>query len=108
MGQTIHHESFASDLYPCKDLARQIHHILTNGSSIESYICKYRVTNKDIFDTIMSTDLITDIRLSISSLKIHHAGINPNLVGVHSLRAGEGMSLKLHGESDTTIMKMGR
>ena len=53
-------------------------------------------------------DLLTTIRFSVSALKLHHAGINPDLVGVQSLRAGGGMSLKLHGESDTTIMKMGR
>ena len=52
-------------------------------------------------------DLITAIRLYVSALKIHHAGINPDLVGVHSLRAVRSMSLQLHGPSDTTIMKMG-
>jgi hypothetical protein len=30
------------------------------------------------------------------------------LVGAHSLQAGGAMALKLHGFSDTTIMKMGR
>jgi len=41
-------------------------------------------------------------------LKLDEAGINPDLVGVHSLRAGGAMSLKVQGESDTTIQKMGR
>jgi hypothetical protein len=41
-------------------------------------------------------------------LKLHRSGINPVLVGVHSLRAGGAMALKLTGESDTTIMKQGR
>lgn len=41
-------------------------------------------------------------------LKLDEAGINPDLVRVHSLRAGGAMSLKLQGESDTTIQKMGR
>ena len=33
MGQTIHHEYFSSDLFTCKSLARQMHHILANGGS---------------------------------------------------------------------------
>ena len=35
-------------------------------------------------------------------------GIDPDLVGVHSLRAGGAMALKLHGVDDSTIMKIGR
>ena len=51
--------------------------------------------------------------LKISSPKfwclsnLDKVGINPDLVGIHSLRAGGAMALKLHGKSDTTIMKMG-
>ena len=88
MVQTIHHKSFSSDLYPCKALARQIRHILTNSGSTESYICEYRVTRKYPFAKFTPTDLITTIRLSVLALKIHHNGINPYLVGVLSLRSG--------------------
>ena len=66
------------------------------------------MTRKDTFTIATPIDLITAIRFYVSTLKLHHAIINPYLVGVHSLRAGGGISLKLHGESDTTIMKMGR
>ena len=97
MGQTIPHKSFATDLCPCKALAHQINHILTNGGSTEFFICKYRLISKDPFATATPTDLITAIRFSDSALKLHHAGINPDLVGVHSLGAGGGMSLKFHG-----------
>ena len=90
MGQTIHQESFASDLCPCKVLARRIHHILAISGSTEPYICEYdyRVTSKDPFATITPTYLITPIRFYVSALKINHAGINPDLVGVQSIRAG--------------------
>ena len=88
MGQTIHHESFASDLCPRKALSRRIHHILTNGGSTESYICDYIVTIKDTFATVTPKNLITAILFSVSDIKLHHTGINPDLVGVHSLRAG--------------------
>ena len=66
------------------------------------------VTSKDTFVPVTPTDIITVIQFSVSDLKLRHSGINPYLVGVHSLKAGGGMYLKLHGASDTTIMKMGR
>ena len=108
MWQTIKHKSFASDLCPCKALSRRIHHTLSKGGSTESYTCKYRVTSNYPFAKVTPTYFKTAIQLSVSALKLHHAGINPDLVGVHYLRAGESMSLKLHGASDTTIMKIGR
>ena len=108
MLQTKNHEYFASDLCPYKALARRIHHILTNGDSTELYICKYREKIKDFFATVTLTDIITAILLSVSALKLRHAGIDPDLVYVHSLRSGRGMYLKLHGTSNTTIINMGR
>ena len=44
----------------------------------------------------------------VTTLQLHKKGIDPDLVGAHSLRAGGAMALKLHGFDDTTIMKMGR
>ena len=52
--------------------------------------------------------MIKGIRGAVTTLERHKYGINPDLVGVHSLRARGAMALKLHGESDTTIMKIGR
>ena len=83
MGETIHHKYFSSDICPCKALERHIHHILANGGSTESYISDHRDTNKDPFAPITPTSLIT-------SIKLHHTGINPDLVVVHSLRIGGG------------------
>ena len=39
---------------------------------------------------VTQTDIIIAIRLSVSALKLCHAGINPELVRFHSLRAGRG------------------
>ena len=52
--------------------------------------------------------MLTNLRQSVKDLNLHLGGIDPDLVGVHSLRAGGAMALKLHGENDTTIMKTGR
>ena len=49
MSQTIHHESFAYNLFHYKDLVCLIHHILSNGGGTESYICKYRLIEKYMF-----------------------------------------------------------
>ena len=106
MGQTIHHEAFDTDICPIQSLARRVNHILSTGGSDKSFMCEY--WDGTSFQTVTPNDLITSIRLSIILLGLDKAGINPDLVGVHSLRAGGAMALKLHGESDTTIMKMGR
>ena len=48
------------------------------------------------------------LRLAVHTLGLHKNGIDADLVGPHSLRAGGAMALKLTGADDTTIMKMGR
>ena len=52
--------------------------------------------------------LIAMIRAAVKTLHLNDAGIDPDLVGNHSLRAGGAMALKLKGHTDTTIMKIGR
>jgi hypothetical protein len=106
MGQTIHQESIQAEHCPIKALARRISHILNNGGNDDTLICMYKTDN--IVSSVTPTDLIQAIRYSVKSLNLHKAGIDPDIVGVHSLRAGGAMALKLHGESDTTIMKHGR
>jgi hypothetical protein len=52
--------------------------------------------------------MTTSLRKAVKELHLHKNGIDADLVGPHSLRAGGAMALKLTGASDTTIMKMGR
>ena len=52
--------------------------------------------------------MIKHLRTAIKTLNLEKSGITPDLVGVHSFRAGGAMALKLNGAPDTTIMKMGR
>ena len=52
--------------------------------------------------------MLKQIRQVVQDLQLERTGINPDLVGIHSLRAGGTMALKLQGASDTTIMKIGR
>ncbi len=107
MGQTIHHRAVHNlAACPVKALARRIHHILSNRGAPDDAICKYYHNNKA--SHITPKDMINGVRAAVQDLQLQKVGIAPDLVGVHSLRAGGAMALKLHGASDTTIMKMGR
>ena len=106
MGQRTHHESFASELSQVCLLARRVHHVLQHGGTDEIFLCKYWTPQG--LQAVTPADLITAIHLLVILLGLNKVGINPNLIRVHSLRAGGAMALKLHGKSNTTIMKMGR
>ena len=41
-------------------------------------------------------------------MNLAQQGIDPDIIGAHSLRAGGAMALKLQNYPDTTIQKMGR
>ena len=106
MGQTIHHEAFPSKFCPVKALARRIHHILANGGSPDSLICEYY--DGTSVNNIQPTTIVTLVRQAAKNLSLNEAGIDIDLIGSHSLRAGGAMALKLLNKSDTLIMKMGR
>ena len=109
MGDTIHHKTNGSPLCPIKALAHRIDHInqhSTDPSIEDRLLCSY--FENDTWGTITSTDIISLVRQSAKDLNLHKQGIDPDLIGAHSLRAGGAMALRLHGYDDTTIMKMGR
>ena len=110
MGQTIHHSAIKDKLNcPIRAIARRVHHVLNNGGSTANYICDVKTTTATTgWYQITAADMRMQIRLAVTTLKLHLAGIDPDLVGVHSLRAGGAMALKLTGADDTTIMKIGR
>ena len=99
MGDTIHQRSISGKFCPIKALARQVHHVLSNEGNDNSLLCDY--FHDDAWHSVTSKEVITNI-------KLHLKGIDPDLIAVHSLRAGGAMALELAGEGDTTIMKMGR
>jgi hypothetical protein len=106
MGQTIHHHAIHTKTCPIQALARRVNHILSNGGSSDNLICD--VYEKTGWTQITSKQMIDNIRGAVRSLNLHNNGIDSDLVGAHSLRAGGAMALKLNGAKDTTIMKMGR
>ena len=106
MGQTIHQESFPGMTSPVRALARRVHHILSSKGTEDNIISTYSA--RAALATVTPSDMIQSIRTAVKVLNLHKRGIDPDLVGVHSLRAGGAMALKLTNKSDTTIMKLGR
>ena len=111
MGETISHERIRTDLAletgPIKALARRIHHILSNGGLESAVLCEY-IDDDGIWQSVTSTNMRSAIRRAAQDLNLHENGIDPDLIGSHSLRAGGAMALKLQGVSDTIIQKQGR
>ena len=106
MGDTIHQKATGKDGCPIQALAYRIHHILSNGGTSNNLLCDYY--EEGSWHSIESKDMVAIVRHSVKCLNLHKNGIDPDLVGSHSLRAGGAMALKLHKHSDTTIKKMGR
>lgn len=106
MGQTIHHHATNTIDCPVKALARRVHHILQHTTDGSHLLCDYFENNQ--CKSITSTQLRNTLRQAVKDLNLHEQGIDPDLIGVHSLRAGGAMALKLNGQEDTTIMKLGR
>ena len=108
MGQCIHHEAIKDvTVGPTQALARRVHHILSNGGDGNSLICEFKPNSGD-WDCIQSNDIVLHVRVMARILGIDKEGLDIDLIGAHSLRAGGAMALKLMGVADTIIMKMGR
>jgi hypothetical protein len=106
MGQTIHHHAIDTGTCPVKAIAHRIHHILSHGGTSNNLICD--VWEGSMWTQITSRQMSNSLRQAVKKLDLHNNGIDADLVGPHSLRAGGAMALKLTGTDDTTIMKMGR
>ena len=104
-GQTIHHES-TGPTGAVAALARRVHHILSNGGIEANLICAVCIEKK--WTSVESSHIVALVRLTAKSLKLHVQGIDPDLIGAHSLRAGGAMALKIWGFKDSTIRKFGR
>ena len=106
MGQTISHNITGTKSCPVRALASIVHHILSHGGSDSDPLSSYYY--KGDWKTVTAKQIVTRVRSVVAELNLAEHGIDPDLVGAHSLRAGGAMALKLHGFDDTTIMKIGR
>ena len=87
-------------------LACRVHHILSNGGSDQQLICD--VFHNDTWTSVLSSEIVSTVRTAAKSLKLQDRGIDPDMIGAHSLRAGGAMALKIMGYPDSTIQKFGR
>ena len=108
MGETITHETVQNEVHgPVTATARRVHHILSNGGTTRNLLSDY-ITENGKWSTVTAAQMRTGVRASVRHLGLDKNGIDPDLVGVHSLRAGGAMAMKLQGIADTTIQKQGR
>ncbi len=105
MGETIHHQSTGEN-GAVAALARRVHHILSNGGTEDNLICDVNIDGT--WTSVEGSHMVALIRFAAKSLKLQEQGIDPDLIGAHSLRAGGAMALKLWGYKDSTIRKFGR
>ena len=87
-------------------LARRVHHILSNNGTEENLLCD--ILHNDAWSEIQSAEIVAAVRSASKSLKLQEKGIDPDLIGAHSLRAGGAMALKIMGYPDSTIRKFSR
>ena len=105
-GQTLHQESTGSN-GAVAALAHRVHHILSHGGTEHCLLCEV-CTAKDTWRSVQSSDMVQAVRRAAKTLNLHNRGIDPDMIGSHSLRAGGAMALKIMGEKDSTIRKFGR
>ena len=89
------------------DQTAQWHCTLSNAGSENQLICD--VCEDEVWTSVTSTEIVHAVRQAAKkSLNLQEKGIDPDMIGAHSLRAGGAMALKIMGETDSTIRKFGR
>jgi hypothetical protein len=87
MGQTIHQEATGLD-GGVAALARRVHHILSNGGADTATICE--IFDGKCWSSVTSQDMVHTVRTAAQRLRLEQQGIDPDVIGAHSLRAGGG------------------
>ena len=109
MGQTMHVKAIPNALHcPVKALARRVFYILQNGGNDSTLLCAVLDANTKTWYSIESKEIIKMVRQGVILCGLQDCGIDPDLVGAHSLRAGGAMAMKLNGCDTEEIMKHGR
>ena len=86
-------------------LARRVYHTLSNKGTYDNLICG--VWHNEAWTEVTSGDIFKTVRTAAKTLKLQERKIYPYMIGVHSLRAGGAMALKIMGYNDSTIRKFG-
>ena len=86
-------------------LARRVHHILSNKGTEDNMICG--IWHNKAWTEVTSGDTFKAARSAAKTLRLQERGIDPNMIGAHSLQAGGAMALKIMEYKDSTIRKFG-
>ena len=108
-GQTIHQECTGKNTSPVRALARQVHHILSNGGSQEMPIYTYYNGSGRAYG-ITQGAINTAVRTAAKDIGLFSAknGYNKSDVSSHSLRAGGALAMHLARVSIQQIKIQGR
>ena len=108
MGDTMHVKAVrGADHCPVRALARRVFYILNNGGTDDTLLCDY-LDDNNAWASVESKEIIKHVRTGVILCDLQNCGIDPDLVGAHSLRAGGAMAMKLSGCDTEEIMKHGR
>ena len=78
----------------------RVHHILSNGGSASHLIYHIIVTGP--WTTLSHLGVVSLVKRGASARKLSQQGIDPDLLGSHSLKAGGVMALNLQHSADTS------
>jgi len=108
-GQTIHQECTGNNNSPVKALARQVHHILSNGGSAHTGIYTY-YTRPNRPGQITQHAINKAIKQAAKGIGLlsTNIGYEEADVSSHSLRAGGALAMHLGGSSVQQIKIQGR
>ena len=105
MGQTLHHET-TRPKGAVATLERQLHHILSSCGYASNLI--WNIFDNKQWTSVQISKIVAAVRVEAEYINLQFHGIDPNLIGAHSLLADRAMNLKLMGFSDYTIKNIVR
>ena len=107
-GQCITQDCTQTVHSPIKSLARRVHHILSNGGSLDTAIhcVKHPFYTRDRAVTAHNINCL--LKQAAGEIGLYTRGYEPSDISSHSLRAGGAMALHLNGADAQTIQKLGR
>lgn len=76
------------------------------GGTEDNLLC-YVYTAGAVWTSVEGADIVGAVRAASKAQNFHNRGNDPDMIGAHSLRAGDVMALKIMGYSDSTIQKFG-
>ena len=88
---------------PSKACARREHEIRSAGLPPDTPLC-FLENNSHV----VATDILNVVRMAVRQTDLPAYGYDLTHIGAHFLRASGTMALKLNGNDEETIMKIGR